>query len=173
MSVVPDITAGTGTESDETPGWWWPVGLSQWEGAHERVVSVDGALFRVPGHLGVGRPSIYTTASLTGNPAPSGSGRHSARLLTSWRGLHRGTVGLIMAYAVIMLSLWTPLMQAATPAESAVSLVFKQADAGLAHFALLQRTGVTGELDLVVMIGSPKTLRIDQTPWTWWSEERK
>src|ERR1035437_3592158 len=68
MSLVPDITAGTGTESDETPGWWWPVGLSQWEGAHERVVAVDGALFRVPGHLGVGRPSIYTTALPAGDP---------------------------------------------------------------------------------------------------------
>ena len=67
-SLVPDITAGTGTESDETPGWWWPVGLSQSEGAHEMAVSVDGALFRVPGHLGVGRPSIYTTAFLAGNP---------------------------------------------------------------------------------------------------------
>src|ERR1035441_10530193 len=69
MSMVPDITGGTGTESDETPGWWWPVGLSQSEGAHERVVSVDGSLFRVPGHLGVGRPSIYTTALLAGNPS--------------------------------------------------------------------------------------------------------
>ena len=78
-----------------------------------------------------------------------------------------------MAYAVIMLSLWTTLMQAATPADSAVSLVFKQADAGLAHFALLQRTAVTEELDLVVTIGSPKALPIEQTPWTWWSEERK
>src|ERR1035441_10034941 len=68
MSMVPDITAGTGTESDETPGWWWPVGLSQSEGAHEMAVSVDGALFRVPGHLGVGRPSIYATALLVGNP---------------------------------------------------------------------------------------------------------
>src|ERR1019366_635127 len=57
------VRFGTGTESDETPGWWWPVGLSQSEGAHEMAVSVDGALFRVPGHLGVGRPSIYTTAS--------------------------------------------------------------------------------------------------------------
>jgi hypothetical protein len=46
LSLVPDITAGTGTESDETPGWWWPVGLSQSEGAHEMAVSVDGALFR-------------------------------------------------------------------------------------------------------------------------------
>jgi len=69
MSRVPDITGGTGTESDETPGWWWPVGLSQSEGAHEMAVSVDGALFRVPGHLGVGRPSIYTTALLAGNPS--------------------------------------------------------------------------------------------------------
>ena len=41
MLLVPDITAGTGTESDETPGWWWPVGLSQSEGAQERVLSVD------------------------------------------------------------------------------------------------------------------------------------
>ena len=55
-------------------------------------------------------------------------------------------------------------MQAATPADSAVSLVFKQADAGLAHFALLQRTGVTEELDLVVTIGSPKALPIEQNP---------
>src|ERR1035437_4523044 len=69
MPMVPDITAGPGTESDETPGWWWPVGLSQSEGAHEMAVSVDGALFRVPGHLGVGRPSIYTTAFLAVNPA--------------------------------------------------------------------------------------------------------
>src|ERR1035437_8708183 len=68
MSLVPDITAGTGTESDETPGWWWPVGLSQSEGAHEMAVSVDGALFRVPGHLGVGRPSIYTPALGWRNP---------------------------------------------------------------------------------------------------------
>src|ERR1035437_5670129 len=67
--LVPDITGGTGTESDETPGWWWPVGLSQSEGAHERGVSVDGALFRVPGPLGGGRPSIYTTALLAGNPS--------------------------------------------------------------------------------------------------------
>src|ERR1035441_3295067 len=75
MLLVPDITAGTGTESDETPGWWWPVGLSQSEGAHEMAVSVDGALFRVPGHLGVGRPSIYTTALPAGNPSQ----------LTRWR----------------------------------------------------------------------------------------
>src|SRR5450759_4843433 len=63
MSMVPDITAGTGTESDETPFSGGSVGLSQSEGAQERVLSVDGSLFRVPGHLGVGRPSIYTTAS--------------------------------------------------------------------------------------------------------------
>ena len=69
MSLVPDITAGTGTESDETPVGGDSVGLSQSEGAHEMAVSVDGALFRVPGHLGVGRPSIYTTALLAGNPS--------------------------------------------------------------------------------------------------------
>src|ERR1035441_6460686 len=48
MLLVPDITAGTGTESDETPGWWWPVGLSQSEGAHETVVSVDGSFSECP-----------------------------------------------------------------------------------------------------------------------------
>jgi hypothetical protein len=63
MLLVPDITAGTGTESDETPVGGDSVGLSQSEGAQERVLSVDGSLFRVPGHLGVGRPSIYPTAS--------------------------------------------------------------------------------------------------------------
>jgi hypothetical protein len=78
-----------------------------------------------------------------------------------------------MVHAVIMLLLWTTLMRAATPADSAVSLVFKHADAGLAHFALLQRTGVTEELDLVVTIGSPKALPMEQTPWTWWTEDRK
>jgi hypothetical protein len=77
-----------------------------------------------------------------------------------------------MVYVVILLSLWTACAQAATPADSAVSLVFKQAGAGLAHFAVLQRTSVTEELDLVVMIGSPKALPTEQTPWTWWSEER-
>ena len=41
MSMVPDITAGTGTESDETPFSGGSVGLSQSEGAQERVLSVD------------------------------------------------------------------------------------------------------------------------------------
>jgi hypothetical protein len=81
--------------------------------------------------------------------------------------------GIRMVYAVIVLSLWTTMMQAAAPADSAVPLVFKQADASLAHFALLQRTGVTEELDLVVMMGSPKAIPIEPTPWIWWSEERK
>src|ERR1039458_9199097 len=62
MSVVPDITAGTGTESDETPVGGGPVGLSQSEGKHEMAVSVDGVLFRGPSHLGIGPPSIYTTS---------------------------------------------------------------------------------------------------------------
>jgi hypothetical protein len=78
-----------------------------------------------------------------------------------------------MVYIVLMLSLWTTFTQAATPADAAISLVFKRADAGLAHFAVLQRTGVTEELDLVVTIGSPKALPTEQTPLTWWSEERK
>ena len=39
MLLVPDITAGTGTESDETPVGGDSVGLSQSEGAQERVLS--------------------------------------------------------------------------------------------------------------------------------------
>lgn len=72
-----------------------------------------------------------------------------------------------------MLSWWTASMQAAPPTDAPISLVFKQADASLAHFAVLQRIGVTDELDLVAAIGSPKELPIEQTPWTWWREERK
>jgi hypothetical protein len=48
MLLVPDITAGTGTESDETPGWWWPVGLSQSEGAHEMAVPSMGLFSGCP-----------------------------------------------------------------------------------------------------------------------------
>ena len=81
-----------------------------------------------------------------------------------------------MTLAVIMLSLWATFIQAATPAtpaDSAVLLAFKRAEAGLAHFAVLQRTGVTVDLDLVIAIGSPKALGTEQTPWIGWSEERK
>jgi hypothetical protein len=73
----------------------------------------------------------------------------------------------------MVLSLWATFMQAATPADSAVLLVFKQAEIGLAHFAVLQRTGVTEDLDLVIAIGSPKALGTEPTPWFGLSEERK
>ena len=41
MSMVPDITAGTGTEFEETLVCSGSGGLSQSEGAQERVLSVD------------------------------------------------------------------------------------------------------------------------------------
>jgi hypothetical protein len=44
MSMVPDITAGTGTEFQETLVSSGSGGLSQSEGAQERVLSVDGSL---------------------------------------------------------------------------------------------------------------------------------
>jgi hypothetical protein len=81
------------------------------------------------------------------------------------------SMAIIRAAAVALLS-WTVLLQAAEPADSAVLLAFKQAGAGLAHFILLQRTGVTEELDLVIAIGSPKPFPAERTSWTWWSEER-
>lgn len=73
----------------------------------------------------------------------------------------------------VILSLWAAILQAASPSDSAVFGVLKQADRGLVHFAVLQRTGVTEELDLVIAMGSPKALPIEQTAPTWWSEERK
>src|ERR1039458_9568431 len=82
MSMVPDITAGTGSESDETPVGGGPVGLSQSEGTHEMAVSVDRALFRVPSHLGVGRRSIYTTSGSRRygrNPRPNRHPGHFPR----------------------------------------------------------------------------------------------
>jgi hypothetical protein len=74
---------------------------------------------------------------------------------------------------VIMLLWGTAFMQAVTPADSAVFLVFKRADAGLEHFAPLQRTGVTEELDLVIAMGSPKALPLEPASWAWWGEKEK
>lgn len=78
-----------------------------------------------------------------------------------------------MSLAVIALSLWAAFLQAASPPDSAVFGAFKQEDTGLAHFALLQRTGVTEDRELVIAIGSPKALSLHQASGTWWSEERK
>jgi hypothetical protein len=64
-------------------------------------------------------------------------------------------------------------MQASTLADSAIFTAFKQADTALAHFALLQRTGVTEDLDLVIAIGSSKVITIEQNSPTWWNENEK
>lgn len=77
-----------------------------------------------------------------------------------------------MALAIIILWLWSAMLQAASPADAAIFGVFKRADPGLAHFAVLQRTGVTEELDLVVAFGTPKSYPIEPN-WTWWDEKRK
>jgi hypothetical protein len=78
-----------------------------------------------------------------------------------------------MTLAVIVLSLWATFMQAATPADSAVLLAFKQADSGLAHFAVLHRTGVTQDLDLVIAIGSPRSLWNLPIQGAGWSEDER
>ena len=81
MLLVPDITAGTGTEFQETLVRSGSGGLSQSEGAQERVLSVDGVLCRGPSHLGVGRPSIYTTSGRRygRNPRPNRHPGHFPR----------------------------------------------------------------------------------------------
>lgn len=77
-----------------------------------------------------------------------------------------------MARAISLL-LSVALSQPQNPAGLAVFRAFRNVDSGLKHFALLQRTDVTGELDLIVAIGSPKDRLVDQASWTWWSEDRK
>jgi hypothetical protein len=78
-----------------------------------------------------------------------------------------------MALAVIVLSLWAAFAEAATPADSTVLAAFKRTEAGLAHFAVLQRTGVTEDLDVVIAIGSPNALWPEPLPWAGWSDDRK
>ncbi len=84
----------------------------------------------------------------------------------------REYTGSSMGLATILF-LFVASIQAATPADSAVFAAFKQADEKLAHFALLQRTGVTAELDLVIAIGSSKAIRIDQSYPAPWNEDEK
>jgi hypothetical protein len=78
-----------------------------------------------------------------------------------------------MALAVIVLLLCTASMRAATPADSAVLAAFKRAEAGLAHFAVLKRTGVTEELDLVIAIGSQSSLWNVPIQGAGWSEDQR
>src|SRR4051812_39560038 len=78
-----------------------------------------------------------------------------------------------MFLALLALSLWATALQAASASDLAVFGALKQADTGLAHFAQMQRTGVTGDFDLVIVIGSAKPFPPKQDGWTWWSEERK
>ena len=82
--------------------------------------------------------------------------------------------GCSMSWAVIVLSLLSAtFLKAATPADSAIFGVLRQADADLAHFSLLQRTSVTEELDLVIAIASPKAHPFEKASWIGWSEDRK
>jgi hypothetical protein len=63
-------------------------------------------------------------------------------------------------------------MQAAAVSETAVFNAFRQADAGLSHFVLLQRTSVTDDLDLVIAMGSPTALPVESR-WIFWTQDRK
>src|ERR1017187_2187687 len=62
MSLVPDITAGTGTESDETSVGGGSVGWRSRK-EHRRGSFPSTVSFRGSDELGVGRRSIYTTAT--------------------------------------------------------------------------------------------------------------
>ena len=78
-----------------------------------------------------------------------------------------------MALAVVVLSLWAAFLQVATPADSAVLVAFRRAETGLAHFGVLQRTGVTKDLDLVIAIGSPSSLWNLLNQGAGWSEDQR
>jgi len=77
-----------------------------------------------------------------------------------------------MGLAVVVL-LFVASMQAATPADSAIFTAFKQADTALKHFALLQRTDVTEDLELVIAIGTSKAIQFDQSYPAWWNQDEK
>jgi hypothetical protein len=77
-----------------------------------------------------------------------------------------------MALAVIVL-LFVSSIQAATPADSAVFAAFQQTDKELAHFTLLQRTGIAQDLDLVIAIGSSKVLPVEEARSIGWNQEQK
>jgi hypothetical protein len=78
-----------------------------------------------------------------------------------------------MALAVIVLSLWAALAQAATPADSTVVAALERVEAGLTSFAVLQRTSVTQDLDLVIAIGSPSSLWNLPIQGAGWSEDQR
>ena len=78
-----------------------------------------------------------------------------------------------MAHIATLLLLWVTLLHAANPADSAVFGAFQHTDSAMKYFALLQRTSVSNELDLVIARGSPKNQLLDQPQWTWWSEQQK
>jgi len=78
-----------------------------------------------------------------------------------------------MTSAAISFLLWTIGLQAAAPADTAVTSAFKQRNTGAGHFAVLDRTGVTEELDLVIAMASPQALPINGAAWTWWAETQQ
>ena len=73
---------------------------------------------------------------------------------------------------VVLLLLATPLL-AASQSDMAVFSAFQQGDSTLKHFAVLQRTTVTGELDVVIAAGSSKSPLGIPAPGLAWSEELK
>src|SRR5437773_5411937 len=77
-----------------------------------------------------------------------------------------------MRAVIVSFAVWGFSLQAAPVPETAVFSAFRQVDAGLSHFVQLQRTGVTGELDLVIAMGSAKAFPAE-TPWIFWTEDRK
>jgi hypothetical protein len=73
---------------------------------------------------------------------------------------------------ILAIALCVSALRAASPSEAAaVFNVFGKADANLAHFVELQRTGVTQELALVIAMGSRDALSGGAA--TFWSEDRK
>jgi hypothetical protein len=72
---------------------------------------------------------------------------------------------------ILAIALCVSALRAASPSEAAVFNVFRKADASLAHFVELQRTGVAPGVDLVIAMGSREALSNGAV--TFWSEERK
>jgi hypothetical protein len=70
-------------------------------------------------------------------------------------------------------ALFVSLLHARSANDLPIFSVLKQADRSLADMAVLHRTSVTGALDLVIAIGSPKGQGELNGPVVWWGEKRK
>lgn len=65
------------------------------------------------------------------------------------------------------------MVAAESSQDAAVVAALRHADAGMAHVRILQRSAVTGELDLVIAIGSPGNWALEPDRLVPWTDQQK